>query len=102
MAKRQQEASHFGSHNRSQYAYLKYNVENMSEMTYAVPVGAGDPATVAVNAWKNSREHKRHMLQSWDVTGIGVKKGGNGTTYITMCVGAQPSGVPRSVKPIGW
>ena len=102
MASRQGAAGHFGSHNRAQYAYLKHNVENMSEMTYAVPAGSSDPAAVAVSAWKNSGEHRRHMLQSWDVTGVGVKKGSNGTTYVTMCVGALPSGVPRSVQPIGW
>jgi len=94
-------ANHSGSQNRAQYAYLKYNIENLSEMTYAVPSGSGDPASVAVGAWKSSNQHSRHMLQSWDLTGIGVRVSA-GTTYVTMCMGAQLMSVPRSVQPIGW
>ncbi len=102
MAKRSQDANHMGSQNRAQYAYLKYNIENLSEMTYAVPAGTGDPAAVAVSAWKASPTHYKHMLQSWDLTGIGVASGANGVTYVTMCMGARPMGVPRSVLPVGW
>jgi len=95
-------ANHLGSENRAQYAYLKYNIENLSEMTYAVPSGSGDPAAVAVSAWANSSSHRKHMLQSWDLTGVGVKKAPSGVTYVTMCVGARPMGVPRGIQPIGW
>ncbi len=95
-------ANHLGSQNRAQYAYLRYNIENLSEMTYAVPSGSGDPASTAVAAWKNSASHRRHMLQSWDLTGIGVRAAPDGNTYVTMCLGAQLMGVPRSVQPIGW
>lgn len=102
LAQRSGDTNHMGSQNRAQFAYLKHNIENLSEMTYAVPPGSGDAASTAVNAWKNSSSHRRHMLQSWDVTGVGVKKGSNGTTYVTMCVGAMPTGVPRSVQPVGW
>lgn len=94
-------ANHSGSQNRAQYAYLKYNIENLSEMTYAVPSGTGDPASVAVAAWKSSSQHSRLMLQSWDLTGIGVSIS-DGTTYVTMCIGAQFMGVPRSVRSGGW
>lgn len=97
-----QAANHLGSQNRAQYAYLKYNIENLSELTYAVPAGSGDPASTAVAAWKNSASHRRHMLQSWDLTGIGVRAAPDGNTYVTMCLGAQLMGVPRSVQPIGW
>ncbi len=95
-------ANHFGSQNRAQYAYLKYNIENLSEMTYAVPSGSSDPASTVVAAWKNSASHRRHMLQSWDLTGIGVRAAPDGNTYVTMCLGAQLMGVPRSVQPVGW
>lgn len=102
MGSKAQNANHLGSENRAQYAYLKYSIENLSEMSYAVPSGSGDPASAAVAAWKRSPEHSRHMLQSWDLTGIGVCKATNGQVYVTMCMGAQPMGVPRSVRPIGW
>lgn len=97
-----QNANHLGSENRAQYAYLKHNIENLSEMTYAVPAGTSDPAAAAVSAWKNSAEHGRHMLQDWDLTGIGVRSSSNGKTYVTMCMGAQAIGVPRSITPVGW
>ena len=96
------DANHFGSENRAQYAYLKYNIENLSEMTYAVPSGSGDAAEAAVAAWKSSVGHHRHMLQSWDLTGVGVKISSDGTTYVTICLGARPTGVPRSIQPVGW
>ena len=97
-----QNANHLGSENRAQYAYLKHSIENLSEMTYAVPSGTSDPAAAAVAAWKNSTEHSRHMLQSWDLTGIGVRSSSNGKTYVTMCMGAQTMGVPRGITPVGW
>lgn len=97
-----QNANHLGSVNRAQYAYLKYSIENLSEMTYAVPAGRSDPAGAAVSAWKKSAEHSRHMLQSWDLTGIGVRSSSNGKTYVTMCMGAQSMGVPRGIAPVGW
>ncbi|MBT8036979.1 MAG: CAP domain-containing protein [Verrucomicrobiae bacterium] len=97
-----QSANHFGSENRAQYAYLKYNIENLSEMTYAAPAGTRDPALAAVTAWKSSASHRKHMLQTWDLTGIGVRVAPGGPTLVTMCVGAQLTGVPRSVQPIGW
>ncbi|MCP5535461.1 MAG: hypothetical protein H7A51_04405 [Akkermansiaceae bacterium] len=102
MSSSSRDANHLGSQNRAQYAYLKYSIENLSEMTYAVPAGSADPAAVAVAAWKRSAEHSRHMLQAWDLTGIGVKSAPNGNTYVTMCMGAQPMGVPRGVQPVGW
>ena len=61
-----------------------------------------DPALVAVEAWKSSPSHRNHMLQSWDLTGIGVESSPDGETYITICMGAQPMGTPRSIRPIGW
>lgn len=102
MSSTSKEAHHLGSENRAQYAYLKYSIENLSEMTFAVPAGTGDPAAAAFSAWKNSAQHHRHMLQSWDLTGIGVRSGANGKTYVTMCMGAQPMGVPRGIQPVGW
>lgn len=95
-------ANHFGSENRAQFAYLKYSIENLSEMTYVVPFGSEDPALDAVEAWKSSPSHRNHMLQSWDLTGIGVDSSADGETYITICMGAQPLGTPRSIRPIGW
>jgi len=95
-------AAHLGSQNRSEFAFLKYNVENLSEVEYSVPSGVSDPAVYALNAWKKSPEHRAHILQSWDVTGVGAKTDSNGKTHITMCMGASPSGVPRSVSPVGW
>ena len=59
---------------------LKYNTENLSEMTHAVPAGTGDPAASAVAAWKNSASQHRHMFQSWDLTGMGVCVAPGGTT----------------------
>lgn len=97
-----QDVNHFGSQNRAQYAYLKYSIENLSEMTYAVSSDSPDPAAETVEAWMSSASHHRHMLQSWHLTGIGVKTAADGNTYITMCVGAQPGGVPRSIQPVGW
>ncbi len=95
-------ANHFGSENRAQYAYLKYGIENLSEMTYVVYGGSSDPAADAVGAWKASPDHVKHMLQSWDLTGVGVEKAPTGDVYITICMGAQPLGAPRSIRPIGW
>ena len=96
------DANHFGSENRAQYAYLKYNIENLSEMTYVVYGGSEDPAAEAVEAWISSPSHRKHMLQSWDLTGVGVETLSTGETYITMCMGAQPLGAPRSISPLGW
>ncbi|NWK56850.1 CAP domain-containing protein [Verrucomicrobiaceae bacterium N1E253] len=90
--------SNFGSHNRAQYAYLKYGIENLGEIESAVPASNSDPARTAVNAWMKSAEHNRHLKQSWDLTGVGVHKANN-KYYITMMVGVRPSGVPRSVRP---
>lgn len=93
---------HFGSENRAQYAYLKHSIENLSEMTYITANGSEDPALEAVEAWSSSPDHRNKMLQSWDVTGIGVSTNAAGETYITICLGAKPIGTPRSVRPIGW
>ena len=90
-------------HSRAQYALLKHSVENMNELTYKVSAGVSDPAARAVAAW--TRRHsggESHILQAWHVVGVGVKKTADGGTQIVMCLGAQPSGVPRSVRPIGW
>ena len=96
------DANHFGSENRAQYAYLKYNIENLSEMTYVVYGGSEDPAAEAVEAWINTPSYRKYMLQSWDLTGVGVETLSGGETYITMCMGAQPLGAPRSISPLGW
>lgn len=96
------DANHFGSENRAQYAYLKYGIENLSEMTYVVYGGSNDPAGDAVAAWKDSPSHMKHMLQSWDLTGVGVEKASTGDIYITICMGARPLGAPRGIRPIGW
>lgn len=95
-------ANHYGSENRAQYAYLKYSIENLSEMTYSAYAESLDPAMEAVESWMSSPEHRNHMLQSWDVTGIGVESSEDGETYITICMGAQPMGTPRGIRPIGW
>ena len=93
---------HFGSENRAQYAYLKHSIENLSEMTYVTANGSDDPALEAVEAWSSSPDHRNKMLQSWDLTGIGVSTNAAGETYITICLGAKPIGIPRSFRPIGW
>jgi uncharacterized protein YkwD len=93
--------SHFGAQNRAQFANLKYGIENVGEMIYAVPVSDPDPAGTAVNAWESSGEHKRYINQSWTLTGIGVSRG-RGQIYITMLVGVRSGGVPRSMRPGGW
>ena len=96
------DANYFGSENRAQYADLKYGIENLSEMTYVVYGGSGDPAADAVEAWKSSPNHVVHIIQSWDLTGVGVEMVSTGDIYITICMGAQPLGVPRAIRPIGW
>ena len=96
------DANHFGSENRAQYADLKYSIENLSEMTYVVYGESEDPAAEAVEAWVNSPSYRKHMLQSWDLTGVGVETLSTGETYITMCMGAQLLGAPRSISPLGW
>lgn len=83
---------------RAQYAYLRHNIENMTELTYRVPAGVSDPAGKAVAAWSQGGSR---FLHSWQVCGVGVEKT-PGATYVTMCIGSQPTGVPRSVSPIGW
>ena len=95
------ESGYSAKESRSQYAYLKYNVQNMNEVTYKVPSSAVDPAGKAVAEWTKSSDEATSILQPWHVVGVGVKKTAN-TTYITMCLGSQPTGVPRSVSPIGW
>lgn len=94
------QASTFGSINRAQYAYLRYNVENVTELANATP--SGDAARDTCIAWMSSPEHRRTLLQSWNNTGIGVSKGADGRTYVTMLVGVTTTGVPRSVTPVGW
>lgn len=97
------ESGFSAAHSRSQYAYLKHSVENMNELTYKVPAGVSDPAARAVAVWTHTHgDEKSHILQAWHVVGVGVKKAADGSTQIVMCLGAQPSGVPRSVRPIGW
>ena len=71
-------------------------------MTYVVYGGSEDPAAEAVEAWISSPSHRKHMLQSWDLTGVGVETLSTGETYITMCMGAQLLGAPRSISPLGW
>lgn len=93
--------NHSGAQSRGEFAHLKYNIENLSEMSYAVPSSSSDPASVAVAAWKSDHEIRSNMNQSWDLTGIGVSVSGR-TTYVMVCMGARPMGVPRSVQPIGW
>ena len=71
-------------------------------MTYVVYGESGDPAAEAVEAWVNTPSYRMQMLQSWDLTGVGVETLSTGETYITMCMGAQPLGAPRSISPLGW
>jgi len=94
------QASTSGSMNRAQYAYLRFNIENVTEL--ANVTSSGSVATDTVNAWMRSPEHRRTLLQSWNKTGIGVSKGAYGRTYVTMLVGVSTTGVPRSVTPVGW
>lgn len=94
------QASTFGSVNRAQYAYLRFNLENVTELANAT--SSGDVASDTVNAWMGSAEHRRTVLQSWNNVGIGVSKGPYGRTYVTMLLGVSTTGVPRSVTPIGW
>ena len=94
--------SHFGTKNRAQYAYLKYGIENMGEVVLVVPSSSSDPAASAVNSWKKSKEHRRHITETWELTGVGVYKAKNGKTYLTMLVGVRPGGVPRSMQPRAW
>ena len=93
-------ASTLGSHNRAQYALLRYNVENVTEITNST--SSDNAASETVAEWMNSSEHRRTLLQSWSHTGIGSSRGPDGRTYITMLVGVNSSGVPRSVTPVGW
>ncbi|MGB0992698.1 MAG: CAP domain-containing protein [Akkermansiaceae bacterium] len=92
--------AHHGAHNRAQYAYLKHDIENVTEI--ATSVSGANPSGTAVSQWKNSADHRKHILQSWDVTGVGVSRGSDGKYYIVQAVGAQLVGVPRSIQPIGW
>lgn len=94
------EANTIGSINRSQYAFLRFNIENVTEL--AASSASGDTASTAVIQWMSSSEHRRTLLDSWNYTGIGVSKGADGYTYVTMLVGVTTTGVPRSVTPIGW
>lgn len=89
-----------GSMNRSQYAYLRLNVQNLTELANAT--ASNNTASAVVQSWKNSPEHNRTLRQSWNTTGIGVSQGADGKTYVTMLVGVSSTGVPRSVTPIGW
>jgi len=94
------EASTFGSNNRAQYAKLRYNIENVTELTNSTY--SDNVASDIVQQWMGSPEHRRTLLQSWNKTGIGVSQGPYGRTYVTMLVGASTTGVPRSVTPVGW
>ena len=91
------QASTSGSINRSRYANLRYNIENVTELTHST--GLDDAAPDIVNAWMSSPEHRRTLLQSWNRVGVGVAKGPYGRTYSTLLVGLSTSGVPRSVLP---
>ncbi len=96
------ELSHMAKDSRSQYAYLKHSVENMNELTITVPAGHPDPAAKAVARWSHRHAGQLSAInQGWHVVGVGVKKTSS-ATYITLCLGAQTAGVPRSVQPIGW
>lgn len=89
--------AHHGAHNRAQYAYLRHNIENTREM-----VTVAGSASEAVSKWKGSQGHRKHMMQAWDVTGVGVTRANDGRYYIVQAMGAKLSNVPRSVRPIGW
>jgi len=93
-------ASTMGSNNRAQYAYLRLNVQNVTEL--ANSTSSSNAASAIVQSWKNSPEHSRTLRQSWNCTGIGVSRGPDGKTYATMLLGVSSTGVPRSVTPIGW
>lgn len=96
------ETNQMAKESRSQYAYLKHSVENMNELTMKVPASNSDPAAKAVAQWSRQRAGgQSHLTRGWHVVGIGVKKT-SAATYITLCLGSQPSGVPRSVRPVGW
>ena len=93
-------ASTMGSNNRAQYAYLRLNIQNLTEL--ANSTSSSNAASAIVQSWTSSSEHRRTLRQSWNSTGIGVSRGADGKTYATMLLGVSSSGVPRSVTPIGW
>ena len=95
------QATHFGSRNRAQYAFLKHGIENLGEITYILPASTPDPAGTTVQAWIKSVKHRSHINQSWELTGIGVYKTSD-KVYFTMLVGVVPAGVPRSMQPRVW
>ena len=86
--------------NRAQYAYLRFNIENVTELAHAT--SADSAAADIVSAWMNSPEHRNTLMQSWNNTGIGVSKDAYGRTYATMLVGVSTTGMPRSITPVGW
>ena len=94
------QASTSGSINRSRYANLRYNIENVTELTHST--GLDDAAPDIVNAWMSSSEHRRTLFQSWNRVGVGIAKGPYGRTYATVLVGFSSSGVPRSVLPTSF
>ncbi|BDS05224.1 hypothetical protein NT6N_02640 [Oceaniferula spumae] len=94
------QASTMGSNNRAQYASLRLNIENVTEL--ANSTSSGNAASAIVQSWKGSPEHNRTLRQTWNTTGIGVSVGRDGKTYVTMLLGVSGTGVPRSVTPIGW
>ena len=93
-------ANTVGSGARAQFAQLRYNISNVTELANAS--SSSSPGLDTVNAWSNSPEHREIMLQAWNRMGVGVSKSADGNTYVTMLLGANVSGAPRFVNSGGF
>lgn len=81
--------------NYEQYCYLKYNIENVKCYTYVSPSQCNTLYEDVMSMWSSV------YLQYWEYVGIGIRKTEFDETYITLCIGARSSGLPKSIQPIG-
>jgi Cysteine-rich secretory protein family len=63
-------------------------------------IGAGGSIPIVFNAFVNSPFHLENMIdKSYNLTGIGVVTGANGTLWITQDFEAKPGATPATTKP---
>lgn len=83
MASGQEEFGHNGFDDRIDRLAVTISFSGSAE-NVAFNEGADDPAAVAVDSWLNSPGHLANIEGDYDLTGIGVAEGSDGSFYFTQ------------------
>jgi len=75
--------SHVGFDGRSLVAREIYNMPNISENVAAASHAGANPVPSLMALLKNSKDHRKNMLDNWTHTGVGVVVDPEGMAYVT-------------------